>query len=134
MMWTPATSKLHSALPSSACIVLVVVLAGSLAGCQPLASASAFADRSKGARLTAQYQCGSCHIIPGVPAARGTLAVSLADIGRRSFIAGRIPNRDPLLARWIAEPASLVPDTAMPAMGVSLRDATEIAAFLRELR
>ena len=105
-----------------------------LAGCGGAPSAPAFADRSPGARLAARYQCGSCHTIPGVAAAQGKVAVSLAAMGRRSFIAGRVPNSAPLLARWIADPASLVPDTAMPDMGVSAADADAIAAYLKALR
>ncbi len=109
-------------------------LAAALAGCGGAPSAPAFADTARGARLAAQYQCGSCHTNPGVAGAMGKVAVSLESVGRRSFIAGRIPNRDPALARWIADPAALVPDTTMPDMGVSDADARDIAAYLRALR
>jgi cytochrome c1 len=87
-----------------------------------------------GRRLLAQYQCGSCHTIPGVEGAAGRLAVTLEAVGARSYIAGRWPNTDANLARWIVDPASMVPGTAMPAMGVSEEDARAIAAYLRELR
>ncbi len=72
--------------------------------------------------------------IPGVASARGRLAVPLTDFGLRSYIAGRVPNRPELLARWIADPRSLVPDTAMPDMGVTDDDARDIAAYLGRLR
>ncbi len=133
MMTNATVCKMRSRPRVSSWVCAWLPLLAACAGCEPLESAPAFAERSRGALLAAQYQCGACHVIPGVAAARGTLAVSLEGMGRRSFIAGRIPNRDPLLARWIADPASLVPDTAMPTLGVSLDEATAIAAFLREL-
>ena len=88
----------------------------------------------RGRQLLAQYQCGSCHAIPGVAASRGGVAGSLEGFGRRSYIAGRFPNEPDTLARWIAEPAALSPATLMPDMGVSDADASAIAAYLGTLR
>jgi cytochrome c len=92
------------------------------------------ADPALGQRLLAQYQCGSCHAIPGVAAARGRVGPSLEAFGKRSYIAGHLPNSEQLLARWIVEPAALVPDTAMPSMGVSPLDARHMAAYLGSLQ
>ena len=97
-------------------------------------TAQAGADAARGQRLLAQYQCGSCHAIPGVAAARGMQGPSLEAFGKRSYIAGRIPNRADALARWISAPQSLVPDTAMPNMGVSNADARDMAAYLGRLQ
>jgi cytochrome c len=102
-----------------------------LAGCGP---PPAKADAERGRRLISQYQCGRCHTVPGVEAARGRVAVTLESFGARSYIAGRVPNGDEALRRWIADPASLVPGTAMPDLGVSDDDARDIAAYLRALR
>ena len=88
----------------------------------------------QGQRLLAQYQCGSCHAIPDVPAARGIRGPSLEAFGKRSYIAGRIPNTPEALARWIVAPAALVPDTTMPSMGVSPAEAHAMAAYLGTLR
>jgi len=87
----------------------------------------------RGRSLLAQYQCGSCHAIPEVPAARGRTGPTLAAFGRRSYIAGQVPNRPEQLARWIVAPAELVPGTTMPAMGVSPADARDMAAYLLSL-
>lgn len=95
------------------------------------------ADRARierGRALLAQYQCGGCHTIPGVRASRGQVAPSLAAWRERSYIAGRLPNRPEVLARWIASPQALVPGTAMPNMGVSAADAEAMAAYLFTLR
>lgn len=106
------------------------VLAALVAAC-----GGAHADSvERGRRLLAQYQCGSCHGIPGVPSAGGKLASSLEGFGRRSYIAGRIANRQDNLARWIEQPKAFVADTAMPSMGVSPADAREMAAYLLELK
>jgi cytochrome c len=92
------------------------------------------AATERGRLLLARYHCGQCHTVPGVAAARGTMAASLARYGRRSYIAGRIPNSRDALVRWIVSPASLVPDTTMPSMGVSPADAADMAAYLHTLR
>lgn len=88
----------------------------------------------RGRLLLAQYQCGSCHVIPDVAAARGTAGPPLSGFGRRSYIAGEVPNRPDTLSRWIMAPASLSPSTTMPSMGVSALDAQDMAAFLHNLR
>jgi cytochrome c len=97
------------------------------------AAAGEAARIERGRALLAQYQCGSCHAIPGVPASRGEVAQPLAAWSKRSYIAGRLPNGPELLARWIAAPQALVPGTAMPSMGVSPTDAQAMAAYLFSL-
>lgn len=91
-------------------------------------------DAARGQRLIAQYHCGRCHTVPGVPGAGGRIAVTLQGIGGRTYLGGRVPNDDARLARFLVQPESVVPDTTMPAMGVTPRDARDIAAFLRSLR
>lgn len=83
--------------------------------------------------MLAQYQCGSCHAIPGVPIAQAAVGPPLTSFGRRSYIAGHLPNRPDMLTHWIVAPAALVPGTTMPAMGVSPADARDMAAYLLAL-
>lgn len=92
------------------------------------------ADREAGRRLLAQYQCGRCHRIPGVEAATGDLAVPLDRLGRRAYLAGRVPNTPRLLAAWLVRPDALVPGTAMPDLGVSDEHARLMAGYLGTLR
>jgi len=87
-----------------------------------------------GRHLLAQYQCGSCHVIPDVAAARSTVGPTLAAFGRRSYIAGHVPNGVDALARWIIEPAAFAPGTAMPSMGVAPDDARAMAIYLHAQR
>lgn len=116
--------------------VLAVLLATS--GCdggRPVDAQAAGSDQQieRGRVLLAQYQCGSCHAIPGVADARGSQAGALDVFGARSYIAGRLPNSLPVLAAWIADPRALVPTTTMPSMGASADDALAMAAYLNAL-
>jgi mono/diheme cytochrome c family protein len=96
----------------------------------PSASSERSASAERGRLLIERRHCGACHRIPGVAHAVGTLAPSLAQFGRRSYIAGTLPNDAPTLARWIVEPRSLRPDAAMPTLGVSEAEARAMAAYL----
>jgi hypothetical protein len=58
----------------------------------------------------------------------------LAAFGKRSYIAGQVPNEGDALERWIIEPRSLVPRATMPQMGAGSVDARDMAAYLRRLR
>ena len=113
-------------------------LCAALAACGPPAAQAPnwglSAEAQRGRLLLAQYQCGSCHVIPEVAAARGQVGPGLAAFGRRSYIAGHVPNNVDALARWIVEPAALAPGTAMPSMGVSMADARDMAVFLHALK
>ncbi len=101
---------------------------------RPLPHATASPGQiERGQRLLAQYQCGTCHAIPGIDAARGAAGPPLAAFGRRSYIAGHVPNSPDTLTRWIVAPSALVPGTTMPSMGVSVGDARDIAAYLLTL-
>lgn len=125
--------------PGSWTALLLLAIAALASGCElgerklPNAQAPA-AQIARGQQLLAQYQCGSCHSIPGVPASRGQFAQSLAQWKHRSYIAGRLPNRPDVLARWIAAPQGMVPGTPMPSMGVAPADAEAMAAYLFTLK
>ena len=89
---------------------------------------------ARGKLLLAQYQCGSCHTIPGVAASRGVNGPTLQAFSRRSYIAGNVPNQPAALALWLVNPKALIPATTMPAMGVSPTDARAMAAYLHTLQ
>ncbi len=123
---TPA-STMKIANPSRCASVILSSIA--LAGCS-----NGPRDVERGRQLAEQYQCGTCHAIPGVNGATGRVAVTLESFGLRSYIAGHVPNTREHLVRWIMEPASLVPGTLMPSMGVTAADGRDIAAYLGQLR
>lgn len=116
-------------MPSRFAVFLALVVLPGWCVAQPKDRATV----ERGRALLAQYQCGSCHTIPGVAASRGQVAQPLQAWGQRSYIAGRVPNRPEALAQWIAAPQSLVPGTAMPSMGVAPADAQAMAAYLFSL-
>ncbi|MFY1671465.1 c-type cytochrome [Plantactinospora sp. WMMB334] len=84
----------------------------------------------RGARLIQEYGCGSCHVVPGVRRADGLVGPPLTRFGARSYIAGALPNNAENLQRWIQDPQSVEPGTAMPDLGVTETDARDIAAYL----
>lgn len=90
-------------------------------------------DATRGRQAIVAYGCGSCHVIPGVPAAEGRVGPSLADVADRAFVAGRVPNEAAALVRWIRDPRSIDSLTAMPDLGVTDGDARDIAAYLYTL-
>ena len=55
-------------------------------------------------------------------------------MGLHSFIGGVLPNTPDNMVRWIRAPHRFVPDGAMPDLGVTDRDALDIAAYLESLR
>ena len=94
------------------------------------ASSGTIGNAERGQRLLAQFQCGACHQIPDVPAARSHVGPSLANLGKQSYIAGQFANQPETLVRWIVDPQAMLPGTAMPAMGVSPDQARDMAAYL----
>jgi cytochrome c2 len=78
--------------------------------------------------------CGSCHAIPGVAGARGAVGPSLAGIADRAELAGRLANTPGNMIRWVQTPQAIDPKGGMPDMGVSDRQARDIAAYLYTLR
>lgn len=85
---------------------------------------------ARGAALIGSYGCGSCHSIPGIREADGLVGPPLDQMGRRSYIAGQLPNTGPNLQRWIRDPQQVEPGTAMPDLDVTEQDARDIAAYL----
>lgn len=81
-----------------------------------------------------KYGCDTCHNIPGVLTATGTVGPPLQQIALRSYLAGRIDNTPENMIKWIRQPRSVDPQTAMPETGVTEADGRNIAAYLYTLR
>jgi mono/diheme cytochrome c family protein len=80
-----------------------------------------------------QHACTACHSIPGVTGPDIQVGPPLAGFGRRSLIAGRLPNTPDNLVRWIRAPQSIDPHSAMPDLGVSEAQARLMADYLMRL-
>lgn len=91
-------------------------------------------DAQRGAARMVQYGCGSCHVIPGVAGARGSVGPSLAGFRHRAYVAGVLPNDPGSLTRWLMNPTVHAPETAMPDLDVTQTHARDMAAYLYTLR
>lgn len=87
-----------------------------------------------GRRLIRENGCGSCHVIPGVRGARGTVGPPLTQFAERDFIAGKFQNQPGNLVAWLMDPPALDPGVAMPDLGLTEPEARHIAAYLYTLR
>lgn len=87
-----------------------------------------------GEELILEFGCGACHVIPGVRDADATVGPPLTDFGRRQYIAGALANNPENLVRWLVDPGSVEPGTAMPDVGLTEEQARDIAAYLFSLR
>jgi cytochrome c1 len=120
---------------------MVAIFAGSvvLTGCEGGKTVSAYTvvtggSAKRGVEVIQQYNCGSCHTIPGVPNARGLVGPPLMSFSRRTFIAGEVPNNTQNLVEWVRSPQAIEPNTAMPNLGLSEQEARDVAAYLYTLR
>ena len=105
---------------------------------EPPAAASVAAagepDPDRGRNALQQYACIACHRIPGMTGAEALVGPPLDGIAARGYLGGILPNTPENLVRWIRSPQSVSPLTAMPDLGVSERDARDMAAHLRTLK
>ena len=88
----------------------------------------------RGRIALSQYACSACHTIPGVTSSHPNVGPPLAGLAGRALIAGRLPNTPDNLVRWLREPQTVKPLTAMPAMGMTEAQAHDMAAYLATLR
>jgi putative membrane protein len=123
-------------------LLLFAAAALGLAGCDRdrdtsndrIASELTGGDPENGRRAIVNYGCDTCHNIPGVLTATATVGPPLMQIGLRSYLAGRIDNTPENMIKWIRQPHSIDPETAMPETGVTESDGRDIAAYLYTLR
>ncbi|HLK46903.1 MAG TPA: c-type cytochrome [Bryobacteraceae bacterium] len=87
----------------------------------------------EGRHLLYSYGCGSCHVIPGISEATGTVGPPLAGLANRQYIAGLLVNTPENLFRWIRQPQQIEPGSAMPNLNVTEQQAHDMAAYLYTL-
>jgi putative membrane protein len=91
-------------------------------------------DAERGAQAIRKYGCGSCHAIPGIREAHAVVGPPLEGIAGRSYIAGVLGNTPEHMMQWLQNPQAVDSKTAMPNMGVTERDARDIATYLYTLK
>lgn len=84
----------------------------------------------RGREKARDYGCGTCHTIPGVVGADAVVGPPLTEIGGRMYIAGVLTNTPQHMVSWIQDPPAIDSATAMPNVGVTEKDARDIAAYL----
>ena len=112
-----------------ACSTAVIAVTLIAVGCSR--SHTSHDTQSSAPELMTQYRCPTCHVIPHLPGAVGTVGPSLDDLAQRSYLAGTLQNTPENLVHWIQHPQQVHPGTAMPEMGVTSPDAARIVAFLQ---
>ncbi len=99
-------------------------------------------QEQQGVKVILQRGCGGCHTIPNIPGASGTIGPNLGPNGdipavrdRKTIAGGAVPNNSvDDLAKWIVDPPSLKPGTAMPKLGLSPDEAAAAAAYLYSIQ
>ena len=132
-----ATRSLHRRLPALAALMAAAVVAGcsDARGAEARAAAQLTGgDPARGRVLMRTYGCQTCHTIPGVTGANGSVGPPLAGVASRSYIGGVMVNAPENMVRWIQDPKGVDPLTAMPNVGVTPSDARHLAAYLYTLR
>lgn len=114
-------------------LVLGALAAAACSGGGSAAPAVAGGDAAQGIAAMQKYGCEYCHRIPGIEGEPRIVAPPLTDWAERRYIAGALPNLPQHLVRWIVDPHSVEPGTAMPALGVSEAEARHMAAYLYTL-
>ena len=115
-------------------LLLVAMLSACDRSADTIARQLTGGDPDKGKLAIVKYGCDTCHNIPGVRTATATVGPPLSQIALRSYVAGRIDNTPENMIKWIRQPHSVDPQTAMPETGVSETDGRDIAAYLYTLR
>jgi putative membrane protein len=126
--WLAAGGSPRSSLLARASVAGILFTAGCGHASPSVVVAGGDAERGRVALAT--FSCGACHAIDGVPGAHGRVGPALDGLAGRSFIAGEAPNTADNLVRWIRDPQSIEPGTAMPNLQVSLGTARDMAAYL----
>jgi cytochrome c2 len=112
------------------------LVAGALTACGPTEASAPNpygGDTRQGALLIRERGCGSCHEVPGVQGAQGTVGPPLQRIARRVYLAGMLRNTPENMIFWLRNPQAVVPGNAMPDMNLSEQEARHIGAYLATL-
>ena len=125
--WIPAALFILGAT----CIVAVGCTGGQAL---PTYTVSVGGNAVQGRHVIESKGCGSCHVIPGIQNAKGVVGPPLMFFSRRTMIAGELPNSPENLVRWLKNPPSVEPGTAMPDLGLTDQQANDVAAYLYTLR
>ena len=89
-----------------------------------------FGDPERGKLALRVFACRSCHVIGGMVGRTVRVGPTLTGLSHRAFLAGALANTPENAVRWITEPQSVIPGSAMPDMGVDVELARDMVAYL----
>jgi cytochrome c oxidase subunit 2 len=79
--------------------------------------------------------CWTCHVIPGIANAKGTIGPDLTGLTKRpKIVAGLLDNNAANLKRWLKNPPAVKPGTAMPSLGLTDAEVDQLVKFLTGLK
>jgi cytochrome c2 len=147
MKWMQDAERqaLKHAMRFAATLSLAIVMSALLSACDDsetaraqsatfARSASFGGDPERGVAVMRQFGCGACHTILGVTGANGLVGPPLTHMARRVYVAGLLRNTPDNLMHWLMNPQQVVPGNAMPNMGLSRKQARDVAAYLYTLQ
>jgi cytochrome c2 len=115
-----------------AILAILVAAAGCTSGSKNFEPATG-GDPQNGVATIRAYGCAACHDIPGVAMPGGRVGPPLTGFAKRAFIGGELPNTPENLERWIRDPHEVEKHTAMPTLGLTQKEARDVAAYLYTL-
>lgn len=130
-------SKLSEIVTRSSRLVTLALLAAALAAGAAAGQSDAnpvTGNAAHGQELITRLGCGACHVIRGVTGADGMVGPPLNHIASRGFLAGMLHNTPGNMVTWLRHPQQIVPGNAMPNLGLSEAEASDITAYLETLK
>lgn len=120
---------MHMNQAASRCLLLLATL---VAGCEAAGPpVEVSGGRPELGRIAMErYGCAACHTIPAMHAYGANVGPPLSSMSARAYVAGVVPNTPENLVRWLLDPPSVDPRTAMPKLGLTHAEASDIAAYL----
>jgi cytochrome c oxidase subunit 2 len=104
-----------------------------LAAQQAPASPSVLNAHQDALKLYSDNACGGCHTVAGLSG--GKVAPDLTHVGSRATIgAGVLQNTPDNMAKWLVDPQQYKPGSYMPNFHFSQQQASQMAAFLEDLK
>ncbi len=113
-----------------------VLLLPLLSGCDDAVQSAETAyggNPGHGAALVERFGCGACHTIPGIDDAKGLVGPPLDHIGSQVYLAGVLRNTPDNMVTWLRDPQGVVPNNAMPDVGLTDQQARDVTAYLQTL-
>ncbi|HEX4695204.1 c-type cytochrome [Sphingomonas sp.] len=91
-------------------------------------------DPQRGAIAITRQACGSCHVIPGIAGADGSVGPPLTHFASEAMLEGQLPNTPANAMRFIRSPRRFVNGSVMPDQDLSDAQLGDVAAYLETLK